>query len=73
MITIDIRTEIKARGLERQAALLEQQADDREGEAPRLSGYSQRMYFESIDRVERFRREARALRARAAALRRDSA
>jgi hypothetical protein len=68
-----VMTEIKINGLERQAALLDRLADAREQRTPRMSRWSAHSYYESLDRIEQFRREARELRMQAAQLRQRSA
>lgn len=69
----EVMTEIRINGLERQAALLDRLADAREWRTPRMSRWSPHAYYESLDRIEQFRKEARELRAQAAQLRRRSA
>lgn len=61
-------TEIEARGLESRAALLERQANDREAETPMLHR-SVSGYYDSLERIERYRQQARDLRAQAERLR----
>lgn len=60
--------EIEVRGLESRADLLERQANDREAETPMLHR-SVSGYYDSLERIERYRREARDLRAQAQRLR----
>lgn len=64
-------TEIEARGLESRAALLERQANDREAETPMLHR-SVSGYYDSLERIERYRQQARGLRAHAGHLRRKA-
>lgn len=60
--------EIEARGLESRADLLERQASEREAETPMLHR-SVSGYYDSLERIERYRRQARDLRAQAQRLR----
>ncbi|MDN5820084.1 MAG: hypothetical protein L0H39_01215 [Brachybacterium sp.] len=61
-------TEIEARGLESRADLLDRQANDREAETPMLHR-SVSGYYDSLERIERYRQQARDLRAQAERLR----
>ncbi|WP_240371969.1 hypothetical protein [Brevibacterium zhoupengii] len=64
-------TEIEARGLEPRAALLERQANDREAETPMLHR-SVSGYYDSLERITRYRQQARDLRAQAERLRQET-
>lgn len=64
-------TEIEVRGLESRAALLERQANDREAETPMLHR-SASGYYDSLERIDRYRRQAGDLRAQAQRLRRKA-
>lgn len=70
-MTTSARTEIEAQGLERRAAVLERQADEREGRAVWDFGGGSRFYYQTLDRAEQYRREARELREQATRLRRQ--
>lgn len=61
--------EIEARGLESRADLLERQANDREAETPMLHR-SVSGYYDSLERIDRYRQQARDLRTQAQRLRR---
>lgn len=63
------RTRIEIDGLERRAALREEQADEREARAARYYGGGSSSYLESLDIAEQYRAEARGLREQAARLR----
>ncbi|WP_193072441.1 hypothetical protein [Brevibacterium sp. FME37] len=64
-------TEIEVRGLESRADLFERQANDREAETPMLHR-SVSGYYDSLERIDRYRRQARDLRAQAQRLRRKT-
>lgn len=59
---VKVMTEIKINGLERQAALLDRLAYAREWRTPRMSRWSTYAYYESLDRIKQFRKEAREIR-----------
>lgn len=67
-----IKQEIEARGLEREALLLMNHAAEAEGRAPSLYRTNPQLYYRSLERIEQHRAEARQLRQRAAALRKQS-
>ena len=64
-------TEIEARGLESRAALLERQANNRQAETPMLHR-SVSGYYDSLERIDRYRWQARDLRTQAQRLRRKA-
>lgn len=69
---MDSRTEIRVRGLEGRAAMLERHADEREARTPRMSRLGGYEFFAAIEKSEQDRNEARKLRTKAAQLRRQN-
>ena len=68
---MDQKTWIAVSELERKAARLEEQADEREARAPVYYRGGSSIYMESMTRADQLRAEARDLRAEAARLRRQ--
>jgi len=68
---MDSMTEIRVRGLEGKAAMLERHADEREARIQRLSRLGGYEFFSALEQSEQDRNEARKLRRESAQLRRQ--
>lgn len=68
---MDSMTEIRVRGLEDKAAMLERHADEREARTPGLSRLGGREFFAALEKSERDRNEVQKLRIEASQLRRQ--
>lgn len=71
-MTMGLKEQILANSLDREAALLEQHAAEGEARAPAYYRTNRTLYFQTVQRAETRRTDAKRLRAEAAEIRRRS-